>query len=140
MLRRKGDQYKIQNQRKRPLNQGNVYVVMEKIGRSVPLQPIALQLLSLLICNRKLGAFFLPIGSSNVGIGKDSLEICSDDERGQEKIMRTQMASFIATRNSVTTMVAGKEGMKQAVAKDLSLSQSSPWFRVTSLLASKPSI
>ncbi|KAJ0976368.1 hypothetical protein J5N97_018333 [Dioscorea zingiberensis] len=73
---------------------------------------------------------FLPMGSSNVGIGKDSLDICSDGERGQEKIMRTQMASFIATRNSVTAMVAGKEEMKQAVAKDLSSSQSSPceWY------------
>ncbi|XP_077239940.1 phospholipase A1 PLIP2, chloroplastic-like [Tasmannia lanceolata] len=47
-----------------------------------------------------------------------------------EKTEITEVASFMATTNSVTAVVAAKEEMKQAVAKDLNSAHSSPcdWF------------
>ncbi|KAM0951182.1 putative fungal lipase-like domain, alpha/Beta hydrolase, phospholipase A1 PLIP1/2/3 [Dioscorea sansibarensis] len=74
---------------------------------------------------------FLHLRSSNVSVGKDSPElgIIVNGSKDEEN-MTAKMASFIATKDSVTAMVAGKEEMKQAVAKDLSSSNSSPceWY------------
>ncbi|XP_010921525.4 phospholipase A1 PLIP2, chloroplastic-like [Elaeis guineensis] len=71
----------------------------------------------------------LPFRSKKTERGKDSTE----EGRGNEVeggIACSKEASFVATTNSVTAMVAGKEEMKEAVAKDLNSSQSSPceWF------------
>ncbi|XP_020276151.1 uncharacterized protein LOC109850536 [Asparagus officinalis] len=64
----------------------------------------------------------IPFGAPKAKDGKDS-----EDENA---ISCSEMASFVATTNSVTAVVAGKEEMKQAVAKDLSSAQSSPseWY------------
>ncbi|KAI0529429.1 hypothetical protein KFK09_001978 [Dendrobium nobile] len=48
-----------------------------------------------------------------------------------EAVVRcSQVASFVATTNSVTAVIAGKEEMKDAVAEDLNSASSSPceWF------------
>ncbi|XP_058083026.1 phospholipase A1 PLIP2, chloroplastic-like [Magnolia sinica] len=54
----------------------------------------------------------------------------TDDSNQKMKVMSSEVASFVVTTNSVTAVVAGKEEMKQAVAKDLSSAKSSPceWF------------
>lgn len=61
---------------------------------------------------------------------KEDLVEGGDHSMGDGKIASSEMASFVATTNSVTAVVAGKEEMKQAVAKDLSSARSSPceWF------------
>ncbi|KAJ6795606.1 Uncharacterized protein M6B38_225565 [Iris pallida] len=63
----------------------------------------------------------------NVEADQAELDNASGDQEG---ITSSDMASFVATTNSVTAMVAGKEEMKEAVAKDLNSAQSSPceWF------------
>ncbi|KAH7655101.1 alpha/beta-Hydrolases protein [Dioscorea alata] len=73
---------------------------------------------------------FLHLRSSNVNVGKDSPELGINNEGKDEENMTAKMASFIATKDSVTAMVAGKEEMKQALANDLSSSNSSPceWY------------
>lgn len=61
---------------------------------------------------------------------KEDLVEGGDHSMGDGKIASSEMASFVVTTNSVTAVVAGKEEMKQAVAKDLSSARSSPceWF------------
>jgi len=71
----------------------------------------------------------LPFGTPKADIEKNPSEAgrVSEDDGG---ISCSEMASFVATTNSVTAVVAGKEEMKQAVAKDLNSANSSPceWF------------
>ncbi|EHA8591533.1 phospholipase A1 PLIP2, chloroplastic [Cocos nucifera] len=71
----------------------------------------------------------LPFRSKKAERGKDSTEGGRETEV-EGGIASSKEASFVATTNSVTAMVAGKEEMKAAVAKDLNSSQSSPceWF------------
>lgn len=59
----------------------------------------------------------------------NSTEAGAANENGG-KVVNSEEASFVATTNSVTAMVAAKEETKQAVAKDLNSAQSSPceWF------------
>ncbi|XP_072959695.1 phospholipase A1 PLIP2, chloroplastic-like [Typha angustifolia] len=62
----------------------------------------------------------LPFGSGKEVKRKDSITACNENEE----------ASFVATTNSVTAMVAAKEETKQAVAEDLNSAKSSPceWY------------
>lgn len=71
----------------------------------------------------------LPFRSKNAERGKDSTEQGRENEV-KGGIASSEEALFVATTNSVTAMVAGKEEMKAAVAKDLNSLQSSPceWF------------
>ncbi|KAG1371330.1 putative phospholipase A1 PLIP2, chloroplastic [Cocos nucifera] len=71
----------------------------------------------------------LPLGSTKAERAKDSTEEGREDEV-EGTLLSSEEASFLATTNSVTAMVAGKEEMKQAVAKNLNSSHSSPceWF------------
>lgn len=71
----------------------------------------------------------LPFGSTEAERAKDSTEEGGEDEV-EGGLVSSEEASFVATTNSVTAMVAGKEEMKQAVAKNLNSSHSSPceWF------------
>ncbi|XP_050238536.1 phospholipase A1 PLIP2, chloroplastic-like [Mercurialis annua] len=68
----------------------------------------------------------LPFKSSKSKTGKDSL----DGGNGNVNMMNSEVASFMATTDSVTAVVAAKEEVKQAVADDLSSTGSSPceWF------------
>lgn len=68
----------------------------------------------------------LPFGKAEAGKNPSEAGRSNEDEGG----ISSEMASFVATTNSVTAVVAGKESMKQAVAKDLNSAQSSPceWF------------
>lgn len=65
----------------------------------------------------------LPFKSSNVAAGEGSLE-------GSNDMITTEVASLMATTDSVTAVVAAKEEVKQAVADDLNSTRSSPceWF------------
>ncbi|CAL0320865.1 unnamed protein product [Lupinus luteus] len=67
----------------------------------------------------------LPFKSSNALTGEGSLEGSSESLD-----INTEMASLMATTDSVTAVVAAKEEVKQAVADDLSSTRSSPceWF------------
>ncbi|KAG9459598.1 hypothetical protein H6P81_004106 [Aristolochia fimbriata] len=60
-----------------------------------------------------------PVDDGNAGNKKERSQLTS-----------SEVASFVATTNSVTAVVAAKEEMKQAVAKDLNSAHSSPceWF------------
>ncbi|OVA16818.1 Lipase [Macleaya cordata] len=71
----------------------------------------------------------LSFKSSNSGSKGDSLGEGSESHENAE-IRSSEVASFVATTNSVTAVVAAKEEMKQAVAKDLNSVHSSPceWF------------
>nr|XP_019710289.1 phospholipase A1 PLIP2, chloroplastic isoform X2 [Elaeis guineensis] len=71
----------------------------------------------------------LPFGSTKAERAKDSTEEGREDEV-EGGLVSSEETSFLATTNSVTAMVAGKEEMKQAVAKNLNSSHSSPceWF------------
>lgn len=63
--------------------------------------------------------------------GKKDTSLREDSESKENAEVRTsEVASFVATTNSVTAVVAAKEEMKQAVAKDLNSAHSSPcdWF------------
>lgn len=68
----------------------------------------------------------LPLKSSNCMTGEHSLE-GSDDDANTKK---NEVASFMATTDSVTAVVAAKEEVKQAVVDDLNSMRSSPceWF------------
>lgn len=71
----------------------------------------------------------LPFKSSKPESSKDS----SDDGSGSEssaEMRNSDVASLIATTDSVTAVVAAKEEVKQAVADDLNSTHSSPceWF------------
>lgn len=70
----------------------------------------------------------LPFGKADGG--KSPSEAGRGSTEGEGGITCSEMASFVATTNSVTAVVAGKEEMKQAVAKDLNSVHSSPceWF------------
>lgn len=69
----------------------------------------------------------LPFKSSKNGDGEceETGGSCND-----VTIMNSEMASFMATTDSVTAVVAAKEEVKQAVADDLNSTHSSPceWF------------
>ncbi|WCJ22297.1 alpha/beta-Hydrolases superfamily protein [Euphorbia peplus] len=69
----------------------------------------------------------LPFSSSKSEGGRDSPEGCSV---GNKNVMNSEVASFMATTDSVTAVVAAKEEVKQAVADDLSSTRSSPceWY------------
>lgn len=69
----------------------------------------------------------LPSATSKNEGGNDLPENGSNDG---VRMMNSEMASLMATTDSVTAVVAAKEEVKQAVADDLNSSQSSPceWF------------
>ena len=71
----------------------------------------------------------LPFKSSKAEGGEGSHEGSSESIDNVNKI-NTEVASFMATTDSVTAVVAAKEEVKQAVADDLSSTHSSPceWF------------
>ncbi|WOL11803.1 hypothetical protein Cni_G20567 [Canna indica] len=70
----------------------------------------------------------LPFSSVKPQQRKDLTEGRREDEEGALKSIKE--VSFMATTNSVTAVVAGKEEMKDAVAKDLNSAKTSPcqWF------------
>ncbi|WOL10292.1 hypothetical protein Cni_G19047 [Canna indica] len=65
-------------------------------------------------------------GTTNLQTGQDPIEGNSKHKQGRSP----EEASFAATTNSVTSVVAGKEEMKHAVAKDLNSAKSLPceWY------------
>ncbi|KAG5251891.1 phospholipase A1 PLIP [Salix suchowensis] len=71
----------------------------------------------------------LPLNSSKADASEDS---CEGDDKTIEPIntMNPDVASFMATTDSMTAVVAAKEEVKQAVADDLNSTRSSPceWF------------
>ncbi|KAJ6338569.1 hypothetical protein OIU76_008110 [Salix suchowensis] len=72
----------------------------------------------------------LPLNSSKADASEDS---CEGDDKTIEPIINTMnpdVASFMATTDSMTAVVAAKEEVKQAVADDLNSTRSSPceWF------------
>ncbi|CAL1398632.1 unnamed protein product [Linum trigynum] len=69
----------------------------------------------------------LPFSSTKVEMDKD---ISNCDTRCSNDVMDSEVASLMATTDSVTAVVAAKEEVKQAVADDLSSTGSSPceWF------------
>lgn len=69
----------------------------------------------------------LPFSSIQQKSRKNSTEASKQNEG---KGISIKEVSFIATTNSVTAVVAGKEEMKDAVAKDLNSAKSSPcgWY------------
>ncbi|XP_065860403.1 phospholipase A1 PLIP2, chloroplastic isoform X2 [Euphorbia lathyris] len=71
----------------------------------------------------------LPFNSSKSESGKGSPEGCNVGNKNLS-VMNSEVASFMATTDSVTAVVAAKEEVKQAVADDLSSTRSSPceWF------------
>ncbi|TYH58462.1 hypothetical protein ES332_D08G155200v1 [Gossypium tomentosum] len=71
----------------------------------------------------------LPFKSSNPESIKDSSKDGNGIESGSDMIS-SDMASLMATTDSVTAVVAAKEDVKQAVADDLNSTHSSPceWF------------
>ncbi|GLT42623.1 hypothetical protein SLA2020_166130 [Shorea laevis] len=71
----------------------------------------------------------IPFKSSAAIGSKDSLEGCSGVDSGADS-MNAEVASLMATTDSVTAVVAAKEEVKQAVANDLNSTCSSPceWF------------
>ena len=71
----------------------------------------------------------LPFKSSKTEAGEYSPEE-SGSRDGGANMMNSEMASFMATTDSVTAVVAAKEEVKQAVADDLKSTRSSPceWF------------
>lgn len=71
----------------------------------------------------------LPFKSSNPESIRDSSNDGNGSESGSDMI-NSGVASLMATTDSVTAVVAAKEGVKQAVADDLKSMHSSPceWF------------
>ncbi|KAH1107140.1 hypothetical protein J1N35_010908 [Gossypium stocksii] len=71
----------------------------------------------------------LPFKSSNPESIKDSSKDGNGSESGSDMI-NSDMASLMATTDSVTAVVAAREEVKQAVADDLNSTHSSPceWF------------
>ncbi|KAK4273259.1 hypothetical protein QN277_021698 [Acacia crassicarpa] len=71
----------------------------------------------------------IPFKSSKDGVGEGSLERGSGSVVGVNKV-NTEVASLMATTDSVTAVVAAEEEVKQAVADDLNSTSSSPceWF------------
>ncbi|KAK4372438.1 hypothetical protein RND71_007822 [Anisodus tanguticus] len=72
----------------------------------------------------------LPFKSSKTMPNKDSSEITTVGRDDSIYAMNREVASFMATSDSVTSVVAAKEEVKQAVADDLNSNHSSPceWF------------
>uniref|UniRef100_A0A0D9UZ64 Fungal lipase-type domain-containing protein n=1 Tax=Leersia perrieri TaxID=77586 RepID=A0A0D9UZ64_9ORYZ len=70
----------------------------------------------------------IPFGSRNDGKNDPTIMAFINGESGEGLTM--DEASFVATTNSVTSMVAAKEETRQAVADDLNSSRSCPceWF------------
>ncbi|RDX97931.1 hypothetical protein CR513_19223, partial [Mucuna pruriens] len=70
-----------------------------------------------------------PFKSSNAVTGEGSLE-GSNESLDNVNMLNTDVASLMATTDSVTAVVAAKEEVKQAVADDLNSAHSSPceWF------------
>ncbi|RWW56540.1 hypothetical protein BHE74_00036738, partial [Ensete ventricosum] len=71
----------------------------------------------------------LPFNSAKSETSKDPTEESGENEaKGTLKSLKE--VSFVATTNSVTAVVAGKEEMKDAVAKDLNSAKNSPceWY------------
>ncbi|MQL84837.1 hypothetical protein Taro_017344 [Colocasia esculenta] len=70
----------------------------------------------------------LPFRSASSKLGLSLTGVVSED--GDRGLTSSEVVSFVATTNSVTAVVAAKEETKQAVAKDLNSSISSPceWF------------
>ncbi|CAL9131844.1 unnamed protein product [Musa acuminata var. zebrina] len=71
----------------------------------------------------------LPFNSAKSETSKDPTEESGEnEEKGTIKSLKEM--SFVATTNSVTAVVAGKEEMKDAVAKDLNSAKNSPceWY------------
>ncbi|KAH1228616.1 S-antigen protein [Glycine max] len=70
-----------------------------------------------------------PFKSSNVMIGEGSVE-GSNESVDSVNMLNIEVASLTATTDSVTTMVAAKEEVKQGVADDLNSTHSTPceWF------------
>ncbi|TKY52470.1 Lipase protein [Spatholobus suberectus] len=70
-----------------------------------------------------------PFKSSNAVIGEGSFE-GSNESLDSVNMINTEVASLMATTDSVTAVVAAKEEVKQAVADDLNSAHSSPceWF------------
>ncbi|XP_050376407.1 phospholipase A1 PLIP2, chloroplastic [Argentina anserina] len=71
----------------------------------------------------------LPFKSSK----NETDQVLSEESRGRDNVvnmMNSDMASLMATTDSVTSVVAAKEEVKQAVADDLNSTHSSPcdWF------------
>ncbi|CAN4112784.1 unnamed protein product [Withania somnifera] len=71
----------------------------------------------------------LPFKSSNTMPNKDSSETTGGRDDNIDSVNR-EVASFMATSDSVTSVVAAEEEVKQAVADDLNSNHSSPceWF------------
>lgn len=71
----------------------------------------------------------LPFKSTKSETGKDLAEE-SDRRNDSVGIMNSEVASFVATTDSVTAVVAAKEEVKQAVADNLNSVRTSPceWF------------
>lgn len=71
----------------------------------------------------------LPFKSLKPEAGEHPPEGSSQSDDSSNK-MNSEVASFMATRDSVTAVVAAKEEVKQAVADDLNSTRSSPceWF------------
>lgn len=71
----------------------------------------------------------IPFKSSKIGADKNSMEEVNGSNADID-MMNSEVASFMATTDSVTAVVAAKEEVKQAVADDLSSTHSSPceWF------------
>ncbi|KAK7344391.1 hypothetical protein VNO77_13934 [Canavalia gladiata] len=71
----------------------------------------------------------LPFKSSNAVAGEGLFE-GSNESHESVNMINTEVASLMATTDSVTAVVAAKEEVKQAVADDLNSAQSSPceWF------------
>lgn len=61
---------------------------------------------------------------------RDDPSISAISNEDEAAVTSSQMASFVATTNSVTAVIAGEEEMKDAVAEDLNSASSSPceWF------------
>ncbi|KAH1136243.1 hypothetical protein AAZX31_10G014400 [Glycine max] len=70
-----------------------------------------------------------PFKSSNAVTGEGSLE-GSNESLDTVNMLNTEVASLMATTDSVTAVVAAKEEVKQAVADDLNSAHSTPceWF------------
>ncbi|KAF6156989.1 hypothetical protein GIB67_039750 [Kingdonia uniflora] len=71
----------------------------------------------------------LSFKSSKSGI-RDTCTEKESEAYANAEVTSLEMASFVATTNSMTAVVAAKEEMKQAVAEDLNTARSSPceWF------------
>nr|DAD38216.1 TPA_asm: hypothetical protein HUJ06_008857 [Nelumbo nucifera] len=71
----------------------------------------------------------LSFKSSKADARKDSVDKCTEASDNVNTVS-SEVASLVATTNSVTAVVAAKEELKQAVVKDLNSAHSSPceWF------------